>query len=389
MKRAIVLIIVLIIGAVILIVTNRSKPAGDCYQSLKGPTFYEKVKIFWSHFQSKEKEFRDIIDRDETNKVIEMLDEPLEKMIPGIGSLVGMNSTTGNYELILSAEGDKTKRFLLEFWKKNAPELQHWKFFSSKPPSFSDLEFLTYNNRTYLPETLMLNANIVAEYYKIDVVAYHPLFKKVDEEEGITVLFLFFDIFLGEDGTDIWIGKIEISTDPLEGETIKLTELKEYIDSVIDKHKWHKPQNPLEIWSSYELKPEEKEFYKPREDVLAGSTRHINFIFDYHNPGEKSIDPLEGTGAEFVYIMIDNANFDREKMVKQRGEIEDHLADVLEKEMMGSIIGGASGINHSYIDLIIFKGNQSIENIYQLLEQRNLSPVPTVRLFKNGCIIRK
>ena len=81
-----------------------------------------------------------------------------------------------------------------------------------------------------------------------------------------------------------------------------------------------------------------------------------------------------------AYIAIDSSVFPDGTQVEVRGKIEDALSEVLEKESSGRTLGGAYGSEHSYIDLLLFDGDNSrriVETVLDSLQLRGRSQFKT------------
>lgn len=47
------------------------------------------------------------------------------------------------------------------------------------------------------------------------------------------------------------------------------------------------------------------------------------------------------------------------QQVDQRSQLEDALTSAFEAEQAGKVLGGATGMDNTYIDLVLFDGNRS------------------------------
>ncbi len=134
---------------------------------------------------------------------------------------------------------------------------------------------------------------------------------------------------------------------------------------------------PLESYSVYEI--DEQQEGVPRGDVMVGTTCIPQVLFEYmENSGTLPENPLVGTGAELIYVSIEHEQL-TEDQSDFRMRIEDALQEALMKASSGRVVGGATGTDRLYIDLILFDGKASRQIIEQTLQSLQLEqPVDLV-----------
>jgi len=77
--------------------------------------------------------------------------------------------------------------------------------------------------------------------------------------------------------------------------------------------------------------------------------------------------------------VFDNRNFNRETLVKERSVIVDKINDTLQKNSSGYQLASSTGVNNTYVDYMIFKGEQSISEIQKVVGSFNLKYKPVIR----------
>jgi hypothetical protein len=70
-------------------------------------------------------------------------------------------------------------------------------------------------------------------------------------------------------------------------------------------------------------------------------------------------NPLEAFGAEYMMVVFPTALLPQGAEVDGRGGVEDILSEALEREASGIVLGGALGIEYTYIDLLLYDGESS------------------------------
>ncbi len=73
-----------------------------------------------------------------------------------------------------------------------------------------------------------------------------------------------------------------------------------------------------------------------------------------------------------AYIAIDGSIFPDGEQTPVRGNIEDAVGDALEANLSGRALGGAFGVNESYIDLLLLDGDNSRQLVQQTLDDLQL-----------------
>jgi hypothetical protein len=200
-------------------------------------------------------------------------------------------------------------------------------------------------------------------------VAWHPALEQVPEEHHLRILFLLLDQALGEFGTQNWLGDIKLEPITASETNRMLSELPEFIRQVSHYHEWEK-LSPLRSFTLYEVSAQTD---SRRGDTLVGTTCIPDTVCEFlENDGKLPEDPFDGIGAEFAYVAIDATVFPDGAQTEVRGNIEDALSDALESEFSGRTLGGAFGTGESYIDLLLFDGDNSRRIIRETLDRLQL-----------------
>jgi len=211
----------------------------------------------------------------------------------------------------------------------------------------------------------------------IDLTVWHPMFPQLEERARWTVLFLFLDEVLGEIGTQNWIGNIEMNDRQLAN-AIPLKELPAFVKQTQAQHEWTKGE-PGQYWSVYQL-PEGEETF-PRSDVMFGSTCAMKLTQEYMEAKGELEDPLEQSGADYVYVTFHPSILPKGREVEERGKIEDALLEALQSADSGLHIGSAFGTENVYIDLLLFDGEESLAIVQEVLREMKLPKGTSIHFF--------
>ena len=82
---------------------------------------------------------------------------------------------------------------------------------------------------------------------------------------------------------------------------------------------------------------------------------------------------MAGTGAELAYVQIDSEAFPADQQPEARYNLEEQIQEALDDANCGRILGGATGTEFNYIDLLLFDGEASRSVVESVLTGVNLS----------------
>ncbi len=345
-------------------------------------TFKDKVADFWKWYSERASYFYDTIEDGGCGDLQPEISENVNRLWGDLAWVFGPGpDEKDGHSFTLTGEGLLHRQFLTKYWLDQAPELEGWTFYSSRQPGEAGSGFsIGIGEHKFEFGSLWVSAKPDLENESVDLAAWHPLFSEVDKEVRSTVLYLILDEVLGEFGTDLWLGTIE-TTDTELADSMPVSELREYIHELELKEGWQK-SDPTETYSLYELPEPDDEFL--RSDTVTGTVRNMALINKYLNSHGEMEDELEGSGAEFVFVAFDSAVLPDGEETDFRAGIEDRLEDVLMKEKSGLILGGAIGRNLTYMDLLIFDGDRSLQLIKDELIRQELPAGTTIHFFASG-----
>lgn len=189
------------------------------------------------------------------------------------------------------------------------------------------------------PLEFWITPSVDRERKKVDLAVWHPQFDQVKEKDRWTALFLFLDEVLGEYGTQQWIGEINLDNQRLT-ESMPFGDLPSFIRKLQDERGWKKSP-PGESGVVYRCQEPHGRFV--RGDVIAGSTCQPALINEYLRAEGSLEDPLEGTGADYVFVAFVATMLPQGRETEARGIIEDALEQELRPAGSGRVLGDAVG----------------------------------------------
>lgn len=348
----------------------KKKPAAE-------RTLKVRVEEFWSWYTEIAPRFHRTIEAgkcaDLGNEVISKIDE----LFPGSAWVFGPGEKKGDHSFTLSGEGVVHRQLITQYWLARAPTLPGWTFYAARQPGPIKGQIMHIGENKFDPMEFWIAPTLNVENEEIDIVAWHPLFKVLDDRQQKTVLYLFLDEVLGEYGTEMYLGVIETGETQLAN-SIPLAELLEFVKTTETQQGWKK-YPPGKCFTGYSCKEPHQNFL--RGDVIAGTTANFRLIREYLNSDGELDDPLKGTGADYLFVAFDASIFPEGQQVDARGKIEDALESALESAQSGRVLGGAMGTQKAYIDLMIFDGEASLKIIQQILKEQKMPPGTEIHFF--------
>jgi hypothetical protein len=139
------------------------------------------------------------------------------------------------------------------------------------------------------------------------------------------------------------------------------------IEEVREREGW-KVMEPGERGIVYKLEPHDR---FARGDIFIGRTTNEPLLHEYLEADGVLVDPLAGTGADYVYVTIGIEHLPSGEEVPTRSVFEDALDERLRTENLGRLLGGAMGSRFGYIDLLIVDGERSVTAIERILKEKN------------------
>jgi hypothetical protein len=262
-------------------------------------------------------------------------------------------------------------------WLALAPRLAGWTFYAAREPGSIKGIKMEIGNLKFDPAEFWVSVVADSEKEKADIVVWHPLFDSMEQGKRWTVLFLFLDEVLGEYGTEQWIGEIKLEPTRLR-DSMPLEELGEAIHRIRVASGW-KRLPPGEQLVGYQCREQHDRFL--RGDVVTGTTTHPRLLNEYVEANGEMEDALDGTGADYVFVAFDTQTLPADDAMSVRAKIEDSLDQALKKSTCGRLLGGASGRVNSYIDLLIFDGEESNRIVQGVLLDQALPAGSSINYF--------
>ena len=334
----------------------------DCKKCIAFPrftmSFRERTQAAWNRFVEEEEEIRHIMDEDKNHErgeeIIDKCEDILNIAFDNIAFEMGYNGE--KYEIILTPEGDKVKLFELVYFANHVPEciLANWNILVGRQANeniglrIDDLDISGEDVEVWIEEAdkEMFNLSVYCE----------KLLPIIDEDENKVwwILTTLTDQILGEISHMRYIYSFDVLKAKRDDESIKLSKLPEKLEEMGSELS-NDAENYLELYTGYEMNPNDDPDADWRFDIIAGSSCCLALINGYFNDDDFYMDELHADGivAGFICYPLDTLREEdgSEKIFAFRDKLEESLKEECGDDAF-KFIGGATGVNCGYIDFI-------------------------------------
>ncbi|MEM7247227.1 MAG: hypothetical protein AAF533_17935 [Acidobacteriota bacterium] len=343
----------------------------DRFRAKKKETFKERVEAFWAWWTEESESLLARVGNSEDNESLQRdVGEAVTRLGLDFAWEFGPGPEGDGHSFALSPSGDRNRLFLVSYWRSRAPELPGWTFHASRQPFPESGDWaINLGGTAVAPKDVLLDLAVDEEREVIHVFAWCEAFEELEEDQARRHLFLLVDAVLGENGTERWVGVIE-QADRRPDAAVPLSRLREWIQAAATERGWE-DRSPEDVYTVYGLEEPIGDF--PRGDTIGGTTRNTSILGAYLEEGGPIEDPVEGTGAEYLFAVVPGSVFPAGEETSVRAELEDALQQRLGEAQSGMVLGGAMGRDAGYVDLLVFDGDRSRELIEEVFAARGLT----------------
>lgn len=260
---------------------------------------------------------------------------------------------------VLSGESDTTKcllaRHAIECGKERPALQKHWNLHHMKRPSegVAGGSIQLDGERSFAFSDFLFAVDFDAEAEQLQVHVHHPLFESLEDGARWHLTWLALDNALGESLVMAWVGPVEPALEPTKETRHGIDALRTQARAALSLHDLDPDLDPLGAYASYERREPTNGDLEARGDVVAGTTRNFDSIRELEN--EEDEIEIEACGASLVYLALPVAELGDHRMrVDARADLEDLLQAAMGAARAGEVIGGATGRQYAYIDLLLF-----------------------------------
>lgn len=262
----------------------------------------------------------------------------------------------GGHRLVITPEIHRELRPLTREILRRAPVLPGWDFLPYRPPEPAEDAIRTVQGRVGVD---VQHATVRAQPAPGNVIhlAFYVPPSEGTQKDLDAGAFIATESFLGEEMLDKWIGGIAVSKEPIPG--VPIGTIRSHMEGILDRVRGAMPTRPLweasleDEWTVIERNPDEAIDYPGTDDIFMAKTAFRGFWQDAHGGSTFYSCRHSCHGETFVYLKIENPPGPVLDRVQGRNRIEDALDSALRRNRLGALVGGATGIRYSYVDLAV------------------------------------
>ncbi|MFI0451609.1 DUF695 domain-containing protein [Actinomadura sp. 6N118] len=168
---------------------------------------------FWEWWAQARPSIEDALGDGLSTELVEELSRRVSKIHPELQWEIGGSEEDGP-SLTVTSGGDPELRGLSERWYRAAPVGTSWRFHPARQADHEMLnQQLLLGDHEFDLEYVRFGMRADQLRGRVDIVAYHPDFLFVAEEQQVQVALHVLDWSLGEDDVARWIGEVRIATE--------------------------------------------------------------------------------------------------------------------------------------------------------------------------------
>ena len=318
-------------------------------------TFSEKSDAFWQWFVENEPLLSQMADHPALyppQQVISFVDQGVSLISPQLQYTMG-----GHREFTFAAEGKESLFYLLPYLVSRKPSsLSSWTFRPFLPGQGSAPFDFSMFDLSFSSDEVLVSMGFEPSNGTFRLSFYHPQICSLEQPNSLTTFYQLLDLTLGESMSHIYISDAQPLSQPEEG-SFPLTALKNRLLEAIEALGLPLIQRPDEQYAPYGFHPQESPL--PRFDVIQGSTCYTGLVNDYYAGRTENLENLNEYGASACFLTFAPEEYlDTEETDAIRYQLEQQIQLALgprgSGQEKGIVLGGATGMEHCYIDVLFY-----------------------------------
>lgn len=318
-------------------------------------TFSEKADAFWQWFVENEPVLAQMADHPalyDPQQVIAFVDQGVSLLSSQLQYTMG-----GHREFTFAAEGKESLFYLLPYLVSRKPgALDSWTFRPLLPGQGSTPFDFSMFDLCFSSGEVLIDIGLEPSTGTFRLSFYHPQLCSLEQPSSLTAFYQLLDLTLGESMSHIYISEAQPLSQPEEG-MFPLTDLKNRLLEAMEALGLPQIQRPDEQYVPYGFHPQES--LLPRFDVIQGSTCYTGLINDYYAGRTENLEGLGEYGASACFLTFAPEEYlGTEEADAIRYQLEQQIQQALgprgSGQEKGIVLGGATGTEHCYIDLLLY-----------------------------------
>jgi hypothetical protein len=281
------------------------------------------------------------------------------------------------HRLILTPEGERHLRPLVDAILARAPALPGWEFHGHRLAERLPTALQTVAERTSVDLTSWTARAGVSDEGLVDVVFAPPEPGPASLERRAAALLLV-ESLLGEDLMDVWIGTVDVEDHRSAGAS--LASLAADIHELVETLRARVPELPYcgragdASWTLLRLAPKTNGAvdYPGQQDMLVAKTVDFTLWRAQHGGRPFHSRRFSRSGEIMTTLKIDGADGLAADGLADKAAIEDAITAALVPRGLGAQVGGGTGLRYSYVDLALTDVAAAMEALRPVLRAGKL-----------------
>lgn len=283
----------------------------------------------------------------------------------------------GGHHLVITPEGQRHLRPLVDTILERAPQVPGWRFFAYRQPETPEMVIEAVKAKTGNDFTGITAYGCIGELQRVDLTYQVPAASGPDDDEALRDAFLATEALLGEELLDKWVGQITVVPElhgkrllPFERFQTTVAALVRSIQDRLPEETYAERTEGAE-WSLVQLEPEESDDYPGKADLITCITMNVDWFRATHTGAPFYSERFSRRGEKFAFVKIDGSDVE-DMRFGDREEIENAIDEALRSAHAGGVIGGGTGLRYSYADLALTDVDGGIAAVRRALQAGNV-----------------
>jgi hypothetical protein len=174
------------------------------------------IKDFWVWWPTVRPQIESAIESgDWPDALVSQVGTRVDAIDAGLAWEFGAGSLA-KHVLVVTSAGNRSLRATAERWRRAGPPADEtFEFATTRRPDLGAFEAkLSLDGHMLALADLRYGYQIDDDRSEINVTVWHPAFRSLPDDARLQVAFLTLDWLLGEDGVELWVGRIDTSGEP-------------------------------------------------------------------------------------------------------------------------------------------------------------------------------
>lgn len=284
------------------------------------------------------------------------------ELLPGTAASGGPAAA---HRLVITTEGDRRLRPLLQTFLQRAPTLPDWQCLVYRPAEMVEPAIRWVWNRTGVDVTGTLVEVRPAPGRKIDLHYFFPALTHRARTAMTELAWLVTEAILGEQVLDAWVGQIEV-IEPAQAGQFQLLPLAHAQAVVVALVRTYQQQLPLQPWAELVRQaapspitlapPPPASDYPEWADLMQASTRDAELFRATHSGQPFTSACHSRHGEVFGYLKIEKPEWAGDALLPgawSTAELAFSCDAVLRQANAGCVWGEGNGLRYVYLELAL------------------------------------